>query len=88
MRNQISIRRKNLCVKKVIKLFHDEHSCGSFTPHGTGNGAGNGTETHNDGFLYYTMYFTHYTGSGTESGNNCFQLFSIVPISVSFLVVV
>ena len=40
----------------------------SFTLHGTGQGQGQG----NDGFLHYTMYCTHYTGTGT--GNHCFLL--------------
>ena len=28
----------------------------------------------NDGFLYYTIYCTHYTGTGTGTGNHCFLL--------------
>ena len=36
-----------------------------------------GTGTGNDGFLYYTMYCTHYTGAG--AGN---RFFSIVPVPV------
>ena len=38
----------------------------------------NGTGTRNDGFLYYAMYCTHYTGSGAETE----PLLSIVPIPV------
>ena len=34
--------------------------------HCTGQGLGN------DGFLYYTMYCTHYTGTGMGTGNHCF----------------
>ena len=38
-------------------------SNGSFALHETGNGNGNWTETgtRNDGFIYYAMYWTHYT---------------------------
>ena len=32
---------------------------------GTGTGTGVGTGTENNGFLYYTMYCTHNTGTGT-----------------------
>ena len=38
----------------------------------TGHGQGQGLE--NDGFLYYTMYCTHYTGTWTETGNHWFLL--------------
>ena len=37
---------------------------GSFTLHGTGNGNGTG----NDGFMYFAMYCSHYTGTGTGTG--------------------
>ena len=30
--------------------------------------------TENNGFLYYDMYCTHYTGTGTVKGNHCFLL--------------
>ena len=39
-----------------------------------GIGAGTKTGTMNDGFLYYAMYCTHYTATGTEP---------IVPVPVS-----
>ena len=37
----------------------------------------------NDGFLYYTIYCTHYTRTGTGTGNHCFLLCPIlVPVPV------
>ena len=42
---------------------------GSFTLHGIGNGRG----TTNDGFIYYAMYCSHYTGTGTGKGTDGFQ---------------
>ena len=42
---------------------------GSFTLHGTGNGNGTGNGTGNDGFKYFAMYCSHYTGTGTGNGN-------------------
>ena len=38
---------------------------GSFTLHGTGNGNGMGNGTGNNGFMYFAMYCSHYTGTGT-----------------------
>ena len=39
---------------------------------GPGQGQGQGQGPGNDGSLYYTMYCTHYTGTGTV--NHCFLL--------------
>ena len=39
---------------------------------GQGQGQGQGQGPGNDGSLYYTMYCTHYTGTGTV--NHCFLL--------------
>ena len=47
----------------------------SFTLHGSGLGQ----EPGNDGFLYYTMHCTHYTGTG----NNCFLLYLSRSLSLS-----
>ena len=47
--------------------------------HCTGQGQGQGQGLGNDGFLYKTMYCTHYTVTGTETGNH---FFSIVPVQV------
>ena len=47
-----------------------DRSNGLFTLHGTRNGIGKG----NYGFLYYSMYCTHHTVTGTETGNHCFLL--------------
>ena len=44
-----------------------DRTYGLFTLHETGTGqgtTGTGQGTENDGFLYYTMYCTHYTGMG------------------------
>ena len=45
-------------------------SNGSFTLYGSGTGTATGKETGNDGFLYYAIYCTHYTG------NHCLLLCS------------
>ena len=45
---------------KKTQWFCDHY--GSFTLHGNGNG------TRNDGFIYYAMYCSHYTGTGTGTG--------------------
>ena len=49
--------------------------------HCTGPGLGQGPE--NDGFLYYAMYCTHYTGTGTGIGNHCFLLYPPCSLSLS-----
>ena len=41
--------------------------------HCTGPGQGQGPG--NDGFLYYPIYCSHYTGRGTGTGNHCFLLY-------------
>ena len=38
---------------------------GSCTPYGTGTGTETKTGARNNGFLYYAMYCTYYTGKGT-----------------------
>ena len=50
-------------------------ACSHCTGPGTGQGMGN------DGFLYYAMYCTHYTGTGT--GNHCFLLCPSQSLSLS-----
>ena len=52
--------KKKMTVKRYFQAY------GSFTLHGTGKGTGN------DGFLHYAMYCTHYTRTGTVTGNHCF----------------
>ena len=54
---------------------------GSYTLHGTRIGQGPG----NDGFLYYTMYCIHYTGTGTGTGTgtHCFLLCPSRSLSLS-----
>ena len=47
--------------------------------HCTGPGQGPG----NDGFLYYAMYCTHYTETGTETGKRCFLLCPSRSLSLS-----
>ena len=49
--------------------------------HCTGPGQGQGQGPGNDGFLYYTMYCAHYTGTGT--GNHCFLLCPYTSLSLS-----
>ena len=49
--------------------------------HCTGLGQGQGPE--NDGFLYYAMYCTHCTGTGTAIRNHCFLLYPSRSLSLS-----
>ena len=49
--------------------------------HCTGPGTGQGTGI--DGFLYYSMYCTHHTVTGTETGNHCFLLCPSLSLSRS-----
>ena len=42
--------------------------------HCAGPRLGQGQGPENDGFLYITMYCTHYTGAVTGTGNHCFLL--------------
>ena len=51
----------------VSKIYRDNRYYGLFTLHGTGTWTGN--ETGNDGFLYYAMYCSHYTGTGNRTGS-------------------
>ena len=60
--NQIKVSEFIVTCNGVFTL-----SYGSFTLHGTGNGTGTGPA--NDGFLYYAMYCSHYTGTGAGNGN-------------------
>ena len=48
-------------------------------------GPGQGQEPGNDGFLYYAtcIYCSHYTGTGTETGNHCFLLYPSRSLSLS-----
>ena len=48
-----------------IKSAASTKTNGSFTLHGTGNGTGTRNGTGNDGFMYFAMYCSHYTGTGT-----------------------
>ena len=51
----------------------------SLMAHSLRTGQGQGTE--NNGFLYYAMYCTDYTGTGT--GNHCFLLYPSRSLSLS-----
>ena len=55
------------CTSKSCKLMAHSHCMGP----GQGQGQGLG----NDGFLYYAIYCSHYTGRGTGTGNHCFLLY-------------
>ena len=60
---------KNDSMYLTMYRSHVTISNGSFTLHGTETVNGNRNGTGNDGFLYYAMYCSHYTGTGTRNRN-------------------